>query len=627
MRKLQTVILTGILLLVAFILHFIQLTQLKNTLLLAVTFIAGYSTFKTAWQASMMKTFSIELLVTIAVIGALIIGEYVEAAAVTFLFLFGSYLEARSLEKTRTSLQSLINMTPQVATLIKDGKHSLIAAEEIQESDLIAITAGEKVSIDGEIINGEAFFNEATITGEAVPAHKKIGDKVYTGSIIDQGYVEVRADRVGFDTTFAKIIELIEEAQETKAKTERFLEKFANIYTPSILVLSIILFIITKNIEITLTFLVIACPGALIISAPVSLVTGIGNGAKHGILIKGGEIMEKLSKAEYVIFDKTGTLTEGKPSISEIKYYEIKKEQLLQIAATVERQSEHHLGRAIVDYALEQNIEFLPKVDHFETIKGQGVKAQLDKKEIFIGNESLLEKEGIHIPKNIKTDLNHLEKDGKTVIYIAINRVVKGLIAISDKIKHESKQAISWLHSIGVKQTFMLTGDNEYVAHIVASELEIDQVYANLLPEEKVAIVKSLQDQGHSVIMVGDGINDAPSLALADVGIAMGNAGTDIAMETADLVLMNDDLLNIPYSMKLAKHTVKNMKQNMFIAVGTVLLLLLGVLFEKVFLASGMLIHELSVLIVIANALTIMHFKKEKQLNESIIKLAPIADY
>lgn len=624
MKKIHLVWMSGSLLILAFIFHIIQMNNLRTLALLLATIIAGTTTVKTAFQATKMRSFSIELLVTLAVIGALFIGEYVEAAAVTFLFLFGSYLEARSLERTRASLQTLMNMSPLEATVVIDGEQVTRPVEEIKEGDVIVVQSGEKVAIDGKIISGRASINEAAITGESVPTQKTNHDHVFSGTIIDEGYIEVLAEKVGDDTTFAKIIELIEEAQETKARTQKFLERFANVYTPSIIILSALIFIFSSNIELTLTFLVIACPGALIISAPVSLVAGIGNGARRGALLKGGEVMEAMAKVDVLVFDKTGTLTEGKPSVATIKTYGINEVDLLKTAAEAEIISEHHLGRAIVSEARKQEIELENKPADFTIVKGHGLQALVNDDEVIIGNEKLLKDEKVQITKKIKADVEKEEKLGRTTVYVAIKGEVKGIISIADQVKSEAKAAIQQLKASGIKRTIMLTGDNTHTAHTVAKQLGLDDVYAEMLPEDKVNTIQALKDKGYRVAMVGDGINDAPALALADVGLAMGMAGTDVAMETADIVLMNDDLKTIPYAHALAKTTVNNMKQNMFFAVGTVVILLAGVLLGKVFLASGMLIHELSVLAVVLNALRLIKFNnKGKRKMNKVVKPAP----
>lgn len=605
------IIASGFLLIAAFISYLLKLNSLLiNILLIAASVIAGFPIVKKALQAIRMKAFSIELLVSIAVIGAIIIGEYVESAAVTFLFLFGAFLEARTLEKTRSSLKSLVKMIPIEATVERDGKLVTIPAEEVKKGDHVFIQSGEKVAIDGRVFSGTALINEATITGESVPVKKEKDTKVYSSTILDNGYLEVVAEKVGNDTTFAKIIDMVEEAQESKAKTQKFLERFANFYTPGILVLSAVVLLFTWDIHITLTFLVIACPGALVISAPVSIVAGIGNGAKHGILIKGGDKMEKLAKVDGIVFDKTGTLTQGKPTVTAINTYGIEEDELLLMAAEVEVASEHHLGRTIVKEAEIRVLKLVHKPNNVQIIKGQGIKATVNKKELLIGNKKVLINNHIPFTEAMENDALEQEIKGNTAVYVSDNKRLLGIISIADKIREEAAEVIYKLKQSGIRNLVMLTGDNEHTANKVAKQLGIEKIFANLLPEDKVEHVKACKQKGKILAMIGDGINDAPAIATANVGIAMGGAGTDIAMETADVILLSDDLNKLVYAFKLSKATVRNMKQNMFFAVGIVFLLLTGVLTGKVFLASGMLIHELSVLIVILNAIRLVHFPK-----------------
>ncbi|GGB47648.1 haloacid dehalogenase [Lentibacillus populi] len=612
-KKSHIVMVSGMLLGIAFLFYLLKLLLWRDAALILATVVAGYPIVKKAVQAVRMRAFSIELLVIIAVVGALIIGEYVESAAVTFLFLFGAYLETRTLEKTRNSLKTLMDMVPLEATVLQGGRKVILPIENIVKGDRILIQSGEKIAVDGKVVEGQGFINQATITGESVPANKKRGDTVFGGTILDNGYLEVEAEKVGDDTAFAKIIELVEEAQEAKAKTQRFLERFANVYTPGILVLSVIVFLFTQNIELTLTFLVIACPGALVISAPVSLVAGIGNGAKAGTLVKGGEVMENLAKMDVVVFDKTGTLTKGKPEVTGVKGFGMKEDQLIKLAAEVEARSEHHLGRTIVKEAKNRDMVLTNQPFNFAVKKGQGITATLDKKHVVIGNRKLLENNGTRVNNDAYSFAIQEEKYGNTVIFVGVNNQLAGIISIADQIRREARETIEHLRALGIKQTIMLTGDNKHSAKKVADQLGIDRVFAEMLPEDKVAQIKQLKAEGKRVAMVGDGINDAPAIALADVGIAMGAVGTDAAMETADVVLMGDNLAKIPYTYRLAKATVRNLKQNMFFAVGTVGLLLAGVLFGKVFLASGMLIHELSVLIVILNAIRLVRFGKRNK--------------
>lgn len=603
----------GTLLLAALAVYLFNGNQIiLDALLITASIVAGIPTVLRAWQASLQKMFSIELLVTIAVVGALIIGEYVESAAVTFLFLFGAFLEGRSLEKARASLKSLMEMAPLEAMVIRDGIRSIINAEEVVENDLVVIQTGEKIPIDGRIISGKASVNEAAITGESVPASKTKDDQVFSGSILDSGYIEVIAEHVGEDTTFSKIIELVEEAQEGKAKTQRFLEKFATIYTPGIIVLSILVWIITQDIHLALTFLVIACPGALVISAPVSIVAGIGNGARNGILIKGGEVMENLARINAMVFDKTGTLTKGSPEVTAVKGFGISEDELLLTAAEAEVISEHHLGRAIVKEAERKGLKLVHEPSEVTVLKGRGIAVVLNDKPLYIGSRKGLLQKNIAIDSEVENYATAREKAGNTAVFIADDNKILGVISIADKIREKASNTIHQLRSIGVNQLVMLTGDNQHTANIVGEQLGLNGIYAELLPEDKAERVKSCMAKGRNIAMIGDGVNDAPALATADVGIAMGVAGTDVAMETADVVLMADNLEKLTHALKLSKATIRNMKQNMFLAVGTVALLLAGVLTKNVNLASGMLIHELSVLLVILNAIRLVRYKPSK---------------
>lgn len=613
-NKIKSIIIaaTAILLTLAFIVHIANFPILKNILLLITTVIAAFPIMIKAFQSARMKAFSIELLVTIAVIGALFIGEYIESAVVSFLFLFGDYLERRTLTKTRSALKSLMNMAPLEAKVIRNGTEVILHVNDIVIGDRIIIQSGEKVAIDGKVISGTAFINEAAITGESVPAIKKYGDQVFSGTIIDTGYIEVMTEKVGNDTTFAKIIELVEEAQEVKAKTQKFVEKFANIYTPAIILSSILVYFITKDIELSLTFLVIACPGALVISAPVSIVAGIGNGAKNGVLIKGGEVIEEFARVNAIIFDKTGTLTVGKPEVTSIDVFTMDENEFLQFVAQAETISEHHLGQTIIREAKKRNLPLSIQPKDTKILKGLGITGLLGKTPFVIGNRKLMVEKEIYISETIEKITIENERKGNTVILAAFHNKIAGIISIADKIRPEAAKAIKTLKDNGVKKVFMLTGDNRHTAHLVARDLSIDHVFAEMLPEDKVEKLKAIQKEGYRVAMVGDGINDAPAIAAADIGLAMGSAGTDIAKETADVVLMADNLNKLAHAQKLAKVTVRNMKQNTFIAIGTVIFLLIGVLMKKVFLASGMFIHELSVLIVILNAVRLVGYNKKQ---------------
>lgn len=604
---------------ISIVLAFMLGGDMKNFFLIVATFIASVPISIKAFQAIKLRTFSIELLVTIAVIGALLIGEYVESAVVTFLFLFGAYLEGKTLQKTRSSIRELIEMAPEEATVIRNGEKVTISVDDVEIGDRIIIHPGGKIPVDGKIIIGQATINEATVTGESIPVEKKQNDEVFSGTIVDNGYIEIIAEKVGADTTFAKIIELVEEAQESQSKTEKFLDKFANIYTPAIVVLALIVYLFTGNLHIAITFLVIACPGALVIGAPVSNVAGIGNGAKHGALIKGGEVMDVLSKVDTIVFDKTGTLTKGRPEVTDIKVFNNHAENdMLRIVAQAELLSEHHLGKTIVNEAKKRNIELTEEVPQGEVVKGHGVIATVEGKQVVIGNRTLMENEHISIEPLIEQYATAQEKHGNTAVFAAIDGKIVAIISIADEIRDDAKQALAELRKQGVKRMIMLTGDNEHTAKKVADQLGLDEYHAQLLPQDKVEYVEKLQAEGHVVAMVGDGLNDAPAIATADIGLAMGEGGTDISMETADIVLMADRLTQFSHAYSLAKATIRNMKQNTFIAVGTVVLLLIGVLNGTVHLASGMFIHEASVLLVILNGMRLIGFNRKRKNNLSL---------
>ncbi|PFJ16616.1 copper-translocating P-type ATPase [Bacillus cereus] len=586
--------------------------DIKNMILIIGTVIAGLPIVMKAYQSLRMKAFSIELLVTIAVIGALYIQEYTESAVVTLLFLLGDYLESRALAKTRSSLKELVDMAPQEATVIRNGNHIEIPVEEVVKGDRVVIRSGGKIPVDGEVFSGQALLNEATVTGESVPILKKAEDKVFSGTLVDNGYIEMVAEKVGDDTTFAKIIELVEEAQESKSKTEKFLDKFSNIYTPAVVILAILVFALTSDLQIFITFLVIACPGALVIGAPVSNVAGIGNGAKNGVLIKGGEIMDKFSKVDILVFDKTGTLTKGKPEVTDIKTFQnIDANELLRLVAWAETISEHHLGQTIVKEAKARNLNVTGKPEFAEVIKGKGIRAKVEGHILVIGNRKLLNYENIGLSNVITNYATDREKAGNTTIFVAVDGKVAGVFSIADQIREDAPRALAEMRKNGIKKIIMLTGDNQHTATLVAKKLRLDEYHAELLPEDKVEYVKNLKEKGFVVAMAGDGINDAPAIATADIGLAMGEGGTDISMETADVVLMNDKLTQLSHAYSLSKATIRNMKQNTYFAVGIVFVLLLGVLNGSVHLASGMFLHEASVLLVILNAMRLVRFNNK----------------
>ncbi|MCP2239692.1 heavy metal translocating P-type ATPase [Thermoanaerobacterium thermosaccharolyticum] len=602
--KLMSLATAAVLILLSWLFKYLDYRIFSDILMILSAAVSGYKIIKSAIMSLKFKVVSINLLVSIAAIGAIIIGEYWEAAAVTFLFSFGGFLESYTLRKTRDALKYLVDMSPKIAHVIKEGKIVDVPAENVMVGDVVAVKTGEKVPVDGKVIKGDASINQAAITGESMPVDVGIGSLVYSGTINENGYIEVETEKAGEDTTFSKILYLVEEAQGEKAPTQKFIERFSKYYTPAVIIASIITFVIKRDLMMALTFLVIACPGALVISTPVSIVSAIGNAARHGVIIKGGEYLESLGKVDIVAFDKTGTLTEGKPVVVDIKSFEIEKEELLKIAKSLEIKSEHPIAKAIVSYAGDEETY---EVDKFEVITGQGIKGIINGKVYYAGNRKLMEKSSVKVD-DVLNFIEDEQSKGRTPIIVAENDNVIGILSISDKIKSTSVEAVKRLKKTGIKKNVILTGDNENAARFVKEELGADEYYAELLPDEKLKKLKMLKTEG-SVAMVGDGINDAPSLAYADIGISMGLSGTDVANDVSNIILADDNLNKLAFAVDLSKAAIKNMKQNIYFSVFVVFALLLGVIYGEVFLASGMFIHEASVFVVTLNAMRLLNYK------------------
>ena len=606
----QITLITGILIALGFLSKYALNYVLGYQVILAVaSIIAVVPIAVRAWSALINKVFSIELLVSIAVIGAFIIGEFNESAIVTFLFLFGSYLESKTLQKTRNAIKGLTDLSPTTATLVTDAGTEEVDVDDVDEGDVVLVKTGSQVPVDGTVVEGNGYINEASITGESRQINKNLDDQVYSGTIVENGYLKIKATQVGDDTTFAKIIELVEEAQDTKSKAEKFIDRFAQYYTPAVLVLAALVFVFSRDFRLAITVLVLGCPGALVIGAPVSNVAGIGNGAKRGILIKGGEVVDTFAKVDTLVFDKTGTLTEGNTAVSIFKAYTNNQDQLLNLAATVEGVSDHPLGKAIIDYAGShaQASEALT-LDNTETVKGQGICAEVNQSQIVIGNQKMLTAHDISLSPDQAHDLSDMQHAGKSTVIMAIDGVVQMIFGISDTVRPNVKESLAALKAQGIKRLVMLTGDNELTADAVARELNIDEVHANLLPEEKVDYVKQLKADGNTVAFIGDGINDSPSIANADIGIAMGS-GTDVAIDTSDVVLMQSSFPALVHAHGLAKKTVLNTRENIIIAIATVAFLLIGLIFGYIYMASGMFVHEASILVVIFNAMRLINFR------------------
>ena len=623
LTKKQRVIVSAILVFLSFILKELKLNIFKveyyyyqdygfvitlpNVIMVMSTVISGITIFKNAFNALRYKLVSIELLVSIAVIGAFIIGEYWEAAAVTFLFLLGAFLESITIDKTRKSIKDLLDSSPKIIRILDNGREKLLNPSDVKVGDIVIVKPGEQIGVDGIILEGKAYLNQASITGESMPVFKEENGTVYSGTFIESGYLIIKATKVGKDTTFSKILEVVEEAQDKKARVQRYIEKFSKYYTPGIIILAITFFIITRDLRLSLTLLVIACPGALVLSTPMAVVSAIGNGAKHGILVKGGETLELIGKAKVVAFDKTGTLTVGKPIVTKVRGIGVSTDEVLKISAILETYSEHPLAQAIIKKASEK----LGKIDEVPTktnlIIGKGIAGVYQNKHYLLGNYRLFT--NLKIDYEIKEYIAQEESRGQTVILLQEEEQIIGVISLSDEIREESKQLIKSLKKMGIKKVVMLTGDNPLSANYLSQILGIDEYYAELMPDEKVDKLQELQRKYGPTIMVGDGINDAPALTLADIGIAIGGSGNDVSMEIADMVLMSDNIGKLTHGIGLSRKMIKIIKQNITFALVIAFGLLLGVIVQKVNLSLGMLIHELRVIIVLLNSLRLLRYR------------------
>jgi len=584
-----------------------------TTLLLLSAATGGIFTARSGLLSLRGLSLDTNLLVTVAAIGAIALREYADAAAVMFLFSLGSALEAYTVDKTRRSISSLIEASPKSASVKRNGRIEKVDLERVEVGDIVLVKPGEKIPVDGTVTEGESAVNEAPITGESVPKDKSPGDSVYAGSINARGSLEIRTTSTSDDNTLARIIHAVEEAQAQKAPSQRFSERFGRYYTPCVIGLAIATAVVGPIIfggdhkawiERALTLLVVSCPCALVISTPVAIVAAIGNAARSGILIKGGTHLEMLADVSIAAFDKTGTLTKGRLSVCGIvPFNSHTEEQILSVAAAIESRSEHPLADAIIDHARQAGVPAL-HVSFFEAFPGRGARAVVDGDAFYIGSAALMVERGIEVPGT--TAMAELVTRGCSVVYLADSNMLWGAIGAQDTVKENSAAAISLLKSVGIRRTVMLTGDTMQSARSVARILGLDEEHAELLPEDKLAIIRDLARGRGKVMMTGDGINDAPALAAAHIGVAMGGAGSAAAIEAADVALMADDISMLPYAVSLSHRTRRIIKQNISVALIVVVVLVAGALLKWVNLATGVLGHEGSALLVIANSMRLL---------------------
>lgn len=582
---------------------------LADAIMILAAIVAGYRIVVSAFRALLIRVVGIDLLVSVAAIGAIVIGNFWESAAVTFLFSIGHALEAATLNKTRSALAELISLVPDTAVVVRDGNQVDIPAGAVQKGEIVLVKNGAKIPVDGEVTEGFAAVNEASITGESLPVEKAPGDHVFAGTVNEGGFLQVRTTGAGADTTLARIVHRVEEAQDAKAPTQSFIERFSAWYTPAVILLAIVGGIATKNVTLALTLLVIGCPGALVISIPVAVVAGTGRAAREGILIKGGQYLERAARVDAVALDKTGTLTLGEPHLTDIVVLDqtLGEQGLLAYAAGAELASEHPLARPIVEEATSRGVALAPSHDNVQSVPGKGIIAEVDGAQVGVGNLALLWEMGVTEGlEGAEETAAQLASAGKTPMIVVVDSRVTGVLGVADTMRPQAPMMVRELREEGVSEVLMLTGDAPLVAGAIASQAGIEKVLASCLPEDKLVAVEELRTRGFTVAMVGDGVNDAPALAVADVGVAMGAAGSAVAVETADIALMGDNLLKLPRAIGLARATRRVMRQNIAVALLTVAILLVGVFLGGVTMSVGMLVHEGSVLLVIANAMRLL---------------------
>lgn len=583
--------------------------------------IGGFSLFKEGISNLLKLDFTMESLMTIAIIGASIIGEWAEGSIVVILFALSEVLERYSMDKARQSIRSLMDIAPKEALIRRNNVEQMIAVSDIQIGDIMIIKPGQKIAMDGVVIKGYSAINQSAITGESIPVEKKVDDEVFAGTLNEEGLLEVKVTKHVEDTTISKIIHLVEEAQGERAPAQAFVDKFAKYYTPIIMLIALLVAVVPPLffggdwdtwVYQGLSLLVVGCPCSLVISTPVSIVSAIGNSAKNGVLVKGGIYLEEIGGLQAIAFDKTGTLTKGKPVVTDFIPYSqhMDEQKSLTIITALETLSQHPLASAIISKAMIDNVDYKSiEIDNFSSITGKGVKGDVDGITYYIGSSKLFES-SLEKSQSISQTYQSLQKQGKTAMLFGTESNILAIIAVADEVRESSKEVIAQLHKLGIAHTIMLTGDNNDTAQFIGKEIGVSDIKAELMPEDKLTYIKELKQTYGKVAMIGDGVNDAPALAASTVGIAMGGAGTDTALETADVALMGDDLKKLPFIVNLSRKTLKIIKQNITFSLGIKLLALLLVLPGWLTLWIAIVADMGATLLVTLNGLRLMKVKK-----------------
>ena len=618
-RENRSQLIAAVLIVLAFVSQLTMMGEpnfLTASLFIAAIIIGGYALFIEGIKDLIKFDFSMATLMTIAIIGAALIGDFAEGAIVVILFAISETLERYAADRARQSISSLVKVAPKVATIRRNDLEQTIAVQDIQINDVMLIKPGQKIAMDGIVIKGESTVNQAAITGEALPVDKQLSDEVFAGTLNEAGYLEVQVTKRAADTTLAKIIQLVEAAQGERAPAQAFVDKFAKIYTPFIILLATLIVILPplffggdwqRWFYQGLSVLVVGCPCSLVISTPVSIVSAIGNAARHGVLVKGGIYLEEMGKLQAIAFDKTGTLTEGKPTVTDFVVLDDKFEatDLLQKISALEIYSQHPLASAIVALSQKRGIDATPiSIENFKSLTGRGVQGDIYGITYLIGSPTLFVSDS-----KIDTIKQDFHRKSKTVIYFGTSDQVLAVIGLQDAVRQTSRQTIQALQTLGVKETVMLTGDNQATADQIGREVGVSAVKANLMPADKLKEIQALQATFGRVAMIGDGVNDAPALAMANVGIAMGVAGTDTALETADITLMGDDLARLPFIVRLSRSTLRTIKQNITFSLALKVIALLLVIPGWLTLWIAILADMGATILVTLNGIRLMRVK------------------
>lgn len=588
---------------------------------IAAYLLGGWDIARHAWHALREKHFDTDGLMVVAAIGAAFLGEFAEGALLLFLFSLGHSLEERALDRARSAVRALADLAPKIAFVKRDGKEQETPVDKVQLDDIVIVRPGVRIPVDGVILSGNSGIDQSSVTGESLPVDKTVGENVFASTVNGEGALELKVTRLAKDSTLARVMKMVEEAQSQKSPTQQTVEKFERVFVPAVLILTALVIIVPplfgfpfrESFLRAMTLLVAASPCALALGTPASILAGVAQAARNGVLVKGGAHLENLGRLKAIAFDKTGTVTHGKPQVTDVVVFptsSLKEADLLSIAAGVESRSAHPLAQAVVQAAQTQGI-VVSVTDEVESLTGRGLRAKSNGKTIWIGNQKLMNEADITLSTESIAQAEALQKMGKTLMWVAIDKTASGLIALADTLRAEASQTMQALKKSGIAHTIMLTGDNARSASAIASEIGLTDFRADLMPEDKLTIIRELVKEYGQVAMIGDGVNDAPALANSTVGIAMGGAGTDVALETADVALMGDDLSKLPFAVQLGRATRRIIVQNLFISLGVIAFLVVTSLTGIVSIGIAVIFHEGSTLVVVANALRLLGYKEK----------------